>query len=138
MTVLDDIFPGELLIDIDKVNRYAVAMMNGDKFPPPEVYIIDNMKIVRDGNHRVCAWILCQEKQISVPMKFVASKAPSPSSSAQVQLKSTALLRGNGLKGFLSIPRANHEEYDELHGKKMLEIREFITNQERAGNAVNI
>lgn len=124
--ILETIYPGELLIDSEKVQKYALAMAKGDSFPPPELISVGSYTVVRDGNHRVCAWILCFERDIDVPKIFKRSSVELKKKMAIKQFEIIAERYGNGMNGFLRIPRVSSEEYDEKHGELQQQIYPLI------------
>ncbi|WP_063651344.1 hypothetical protein [Aliivibrio fischeri] len=126
MDILESIYPGELLINLEKVQRYALAMAKGDSFPPPELISVRSYTVVRDGNHRVCAWIQCFEQGIDVPKMFIPSSVELSNKMAIKQFEVIAEMYGSGINGFLSIPRSSSEEYNEKHGKLQQQIYPLI------------
>ena len=127
LDILQNIYPGELLIDSEKVERYANAMMKGEYFPSPELLKVGSYTVVRDGNHRVCAWIKCFEIGVAIQMSFTFTKKDKPVSMALKQFEVIAEQHGKGVQGFKNVPCSATAEYDEKHGELHQKIYPLIS-----------
>lgn len=123
MRELSEVYPGEAALNFEIIRNYEVLISAGGNVCPPELVFIDNHYIVRDGNHRVCAWIESFKLNNKInPIKFVFSQALEPTEIAKKQLVAFAKYHGPGIDGFLKIKKVPDAEYFEEHGRMQLEI----------------
>ncbi|NMR27447.1 hypothetical protein HH219_18215 [Pseudoalteromonas sp. NEC-BIFX-2020_015] len=129
MKELKDVYPGEAALNLDKVRKYKQMYISGSDFPSPELVCIGNYYVVRDGNHRVCAWAECFKSNSQIkPISFVLSKAEKPTETAEKQFMAFAQYYGQGIGGFQKIPQIPESVYYEEHGKMMHKINIWKDN----------
>lgn len=120
---VQEVYPGEAALNLDKVREYEQMFISGTDVVSPELILVDNYYVVRNGNHRVCAWIECFKNNYKIePITFTLSKEPQPSERAKKQLIAFAQYHGQGIDGFMKIRKVPEAKFDEVHGNIQREI----------------
>jgi hypothetical protein len=108
----------EYLIE-DLVERYALSMKNGDRFPASVLWMIDNAYVILSGNNRIQAAIRCEDKEILAYVVLTAS-------TERAELFAKTANASNGLPPSHLAVLENGVELVRKHGFSQAEVSRWL------------
>jgi hypothetical protein len=121
-----ELSPGEAVLSAEKVAQYREALSRGEQLKPIHIFNLNGMKIVRDGNNRVRAYIEhCRASNIFIgKILCVQSSTGEPSPSGRAELREVSFYYGVGESAFLAIPVVTEANYLSTQAEVCRRIRE--------------
>ena len=121
---ISDLYPGEILVAIERVAKYRFTLENGGELTPVHVCHSGNRIVARDGHNRIRALIEHRHArgEDAGSVSVVVDGGKPPQLHTHTRWQQVAAKYGCGVEAFLALPVVKESEYYQRHDEIEREI----------------